>query len=141
MRLSIVLAAISLSVFFCAGVFAQPGRPQGRPPDAPPSTPPSLAAPEQDRRETSREEERMKRDQQKALNMKRQEELKRDTDKLVKLANELKEYVDKTNENVLSLDVIKKADEIEKLAKSVRDKMKAQALEPMAAPEPGIRDR
>lgn len=50
--------------------------------------------------------------------------LKNDTDKLLKLSIELKAYVDKSDENVLSLDVIKKADEIEKLAKSVKDKMK-----------------
>ena len=50
--------------------------------------------------------------------------LKNDTDKLLKLSVELKSYVDKSDENVLSLDVIKKADEIEKLAKSVKDKMK-----------------
>jgi hypothetical protein len=50
--------------------------------------------------------------------------LKGDTDKLLKLSVELKNYVDKSDENVLSLDVIRKCDEIEKLAKSVRDKMK-----------------
>ena len=50
--------------------------------------------------------------------------LKTDTDKLLKLSVELKNYVDKSDENVLSLDVIKKAEEIEKLAKSVKDKMK-----------------
>ena len=50
--------------------------------------------------------------------------LKTDTDKLLKLSVELKSYVDKSDENVLSLDVIKKAEEIEKLAKSVKDKMK-----------------
>ena len=50
--------------------------------------------------------------------------LKTDTDKLLKLSIELKAYVDKSDENVMSLDVIKKAEEIEKLAKSVRDKMK-----------------
>lgn len=50
--------------------------------------------------------------------------LKSDTDKLLKLSVELKAYVDKSNENVLSLDVIKKAEEIEKLAKSVKEKMK-----------------
>jgi hypothetical protein len=50
--------------------------------------------------------------------------LKSDTDKLLKLSIELKQYVDKSDENVLSLDVIKKADEIERLAKSVKDKMK-----------------
>jgi len=50
--------------------------------------------------------------------------LKSDTDKLLKLSVELKNDVDKSDENVLSLDVIKKAEEIEKLAKSVREKMK-----------------
>ena len=50
--------------------------------------------------------------------------LKNDTDKLLKLSTELKEYVDKSDENVLSLNVIRKAEEIEKLAKSVKDKMK-----------------
>lgn len=50
--------------------------------------------------------------------------LKRDTDKLLKLSVELKEYVDKSDENVLSLNVVRKAEEIEKLARSVKDKMK-----------------
>lgn len=50
--------------------------------------------------------------------------LKSDTDKLLKLSTELKSYVDKSDENILSVDVIKKAEEIEKLAKSVKDKMK-----------------
>ena len=50
--------------------------------------------------------------------------LKNDTDKLLRLSVELKSYVDKSDENVLSLDVIKKAEEIEKLARSVKDKMK-----------------
>jgi hypothetical protein len=50
--------------------------------------------------------------------------LKHDTDKLLKLSVELKEFVDRSDENVLSLEVIKKAEEIEKLAHSVKDKMK-----------------
>lgn len=50
--------------------------------------------------------------------------LKNDTEKLLKLSVELKQYVDKSDENVMSLDVIKKAEAIEKLAKSVKDKMK-----------------
>jgi len=40
--------------------------------------------------------------------------LKHDTDRLLKLSVELKQSVDKSDENVLSLDVIKKAEEIEK---------------------------
>jgi hypothetical protein len=54
----------------------------------------------------------------------RQAALRRDTEKLLSLAAELKENVDKTSPNILSMDVIKKAQEIEKLAKSVKDKMK-----------------
>jgi hypothetical protein len=61
-----------------------------------------------------------------AANKKRQQELKRDTDKLLQLATDLKASVDRSNENILSLDVIKKAEQIEKLAKSVKDKMKAE---------------
>ncbi len=71
-------------------------------------------------------ERKMEREQEKKLNQERQVELKRDTDKLLQLATQLKAAVDKSNENTLSLDVIKKAGEIEKLAKSVREKMRGQ---------------
>ena len=57
-------------------------------------------------------------------NQNRQLQLKQDTDKLLALATELKQNVDRTNSNILSMDVVKKAQEIEKLAKSVKDKMK-----------------
>jgi len=67
----------------------------------------------------------MERDIANKANKARQADLKRDTEKLLKLATELKESVDKTSESTLSLDVIKKAEEIEKLARSVKDKMKA----------------
>jgi flagellar motility protein MotE (MotC chaperone) len=69
-------------------------------------------------------EAQQKRAAEKALNEKRQQDLKKDTDKLLQLATELKQYVDKTNEHTLSVEVIKKADEIEKLAHTVREKMK-----------------
>lgn len=65
-----------------------------------------------------------KRELEKKRNVARQQDIKKDTDKLLELATELKQYVDKTNEDILSMDVIKKADEIEKLAHSVREKMK-----------------
>lgn len=69
--------------------------------------------------ELKRDNERMK-----AMNKDRTARIKRDTDKLLALSTELKQYVDKTNENVMSVEVIKKADEIEKLAKTIREKMK-----------------
>ncbi|HET9181259.1 MAG TPA: hypothetical protein VFP59_03925 [Candidatus Angelobacter sp.] len=75
----------------------------------------------------------------KAANKKREEDIRKDTDKLFQLASELKAAVDKTNENVLSLDVIRKADEVEKLAKQVKEKMKQNIgpnprLEPLPMP-------
>jgi len=56
--------------------------------------------------------------------LERQIALRRDTEKLLFLAEQLKQNVDKSGPNILSMDVIKKAQEIEKLAKSVKDKMK-----------------
>lgn len=72
----------------------------------------------------------MQKRMEKEANQRRQAELKRDTDKLLKLSTELKEYVDKSNENILSLDVVKKADEIEKLAHSVKIKMRGDNFSP-----------
>ena len=67
---------------------------------------------------------KLEKDMAKKANLERQADLKRDTEKLLKLATELKESVDKTTESTLSVDVVKKAEEIEKLAHSVKDKMK-----------------
>lgn len=61
---------------------------------------------------------------EKAANLQRQQDIKKDTEKLLELATELKQAVDKSNQDTLSLDVIKKAEQIEKLAKEVKDKMK-----------------
>jgi len=81
-------------------------------------------------RQQTPDQMKIERDMARQRNKQRQKELQRDTDKLLKLATELKEYVDKTNENILSMDVLKKTDEIEKLAKSVHDKMKAGGYDP-----------
>jgi hypothetical protein len=89
----------------------------------------------------SQAEKDMHAQQLKEANKKRQQDLKNDTDKLFQLATELKAAVDKTNENMLSLEVVRKADEVEKLAKRVREKMKetvgtAPSLEPTPPPRP-----
>jgi len=88
--------------------------------------PPPPTVDREDRENREPEEVRLEREMQKKQNKARQEALKRETDKLVHLADELKAYVDKTNENLLSLEVVRKAEEIEKLAHSVREKMKGQ---------------
>ncbi len=67
---------------------------------------------------------KLERERQKRLNEDRHKSLKKDTDRLLELATELKLAVDKSNENMLSVDVVRKAEEIEKLAKSVKEKMK-----------------
>ena len=67
---------------------------------------------------------RMEQQQAITRNSERQKKLVDDTMKLLSLATELKTEVDKTDKNTLSLDVIKKADEIEKLAHSVKERMK-----------------
>jgi len=54
----------------------------------------------------------------------RQQKIVEDTARLLKLANELKTDVDKSNKNELSLDVVKKADEIERLAHDVKIRMR-----------------
>jgi type IV secretory pathway VirB4 component len=48
------------------------------------------------------------------------EKMKRDADELVKLAKALQEELNKSNENILSLDMVDKADRIEKLAKKFK---------------------
>lgn len=72
----------------------------------------------------TRVEKEMERERIKQQAKERQATIKRDTDKLLTLATELKEYVEKTNENVLSVDVVRKAEEIEKLAHHVKEKMR-----------------
>ena len=59
-----------------------------------------------------------------AANQQRQIEIRRDTEKMAELTQELKEYLAKTEPGVMSLDAIKKVDQIEKLAHSVKGKMK-----------------
>jgi hypothetical protein len=114
-RWTLRLKSLSLIILAFALTSAPPSAPQNHPlrlPDIP------LSGPADEPRL------RMEREMAKKANQERQADLKRDTEKLLKLAQELKESVDKTNESTLSVDVVKKAEEIEKLAHSVKDKMK-----------------
>lgn len=75
-------------------------------------------------RERDPNAERMQEQAAKGRNAERQRRLVADTEKLLSLATELKQDVDKTDKNTMSVDVIKKAEEIEKLARSVKERMK-----------------
>ncbi|MGA9672064.1 MAG: hypothetical protein WBQ94_22825 [Terracidiphilus sp.] len=59
-----------------------------------------------------------------AANAARKKQFADDTAKLLKLATDLKLEVDKTSKDTLSLNVIRKADEIEKLAHDVKERMR-----------------
>jgi hypothetical protein len=59
-----------------------------------------------------------------AANAERKKQIADDSAKLLKLATDLKSEVDKTTKDTLSLNVIRKAEEIEKLAHNVKEKMK-----------------
>jgi hypothetical protein len=67
----------------------------------------------------------MEAQQAKARNSERQKRIQGDTEKLLALATELKQQIEKQDKNALPGDVAKKAEEIEKLAKSVKDRMKS----------------
>ncbi len=71
-----------------------------------------------------RTEEQVDRERAQKANELLQIEIKRDTEKLVALSSELKEFVDQHSQGVLSLDAVKKAEQIEKLAKSLKSKIK-----------------
>ncbi len=59
-----------------------------------------------------------------SANAERKRQIADDSARLLKLASDLKAEVDKTSKDTLSLGVIRKAEEIEKLARSVKEKMK-----------------
>jgi hypothetical protein len=111
---------LRLFVFIAALTCASPLIPQVD------QLPPSAQEPQLGRDERKDpDQEKRERDMEKARNKERQQTLQKDTAQLLQLATELKQYVDKSNENTLSLDVIKKAEEIEKLAHRVKDKMRS----------------
>jgi hypothetical protein len=110
------LGLLVLAMFFAATLPSSFSQSVPPPPQMPNPTQP------QPSEEPGRAE--MEKEMAKKANEERQAQLKRDTDRLLKLATELKTDVDKTTQNTLSVDVVKKAEEIEKLAHSVKEKMK-----------------
>ena len=87
-----------------------------------------LRRPSRLRRQSRRRTPTIKRKQSyAAANAERRKQIADDSAKLLKLATDLKAEVDKTSKDTLSVNVIRKADEIEKLAHSVKEKMKPAA--------------
>ncbi len=91
--------------------------------------PTSLILPAANRLPDANEQMEMRQQNQKskdftAANLERRKQIADDSARLLKMAADLKAEVDKTTKDTLSLSVIRKADEIERLAHSVKEKMK-----------------
>lgn len=112
------LSAAALMVVLGGGVMAaqrSPGMNSGRPIDPPSSGVPTVAPPDWSMPDEGRT---------KAMDDDRRKRVAAEVDRLVSLTNELKTDIDKTTKDQLSLDVVKKAQEIEKLAHDVQNRMK-----------------
>jgi hypothetical protein len=95
----------------------------------PPPRPTGILLPEVNRPPDANDQMEMREQQAKkqnfaAANAERRKQIADDTAKLLKLADDLKAEVDKTSKDTLSLNIIRKADEIERLAHNVKEKMK-----------------
>jgi hypothetical protein len=120
-----VLAVVSGAGLSLGSNVAEAQR-KGNPPPPPtmqngPATLPTLDQPAMipDPMRTRMDAERMK-----AMNDDRHKKLSADVDRLLALSNELKSDIDKANKDELSVVVIRKAAEIEKLAHDVQSRMK-----------------
>jgi hypothetical protein len=112
-----IAAVMVMSTGSTATPQARPTFPPVKPvpsPNAPnPNYPPGLNGPEQTGPDA------------KKINLQNQAEIKADVEKLYDLIGELREQVQRSDANsTLSLSVVKKAQQIEKLAKQVKDRAK-----------------
>jgi hypothetical protein len=118
-RISACLAGMAI----LAGA-AQPGQQTpARNPDKPYLLPEANRLPDVNQQMEMREQA-SKPETYAAANVERKKQISDDSTRLLKLATELKTEVDKTTKDTLSLNVIRKADEIERLAHNVKEKMK-----------------
>ncbi len=113
-------ALVAVLIFAAAGIVGHSQQSPGTQPQVPPF--PGLSqAEDKNKMEVPREVQER---QEKARSSERQRRLVADTDKLLALATQLHEDVGKTDKNILSLDVVRRAEEIEKLARSVKERMR-----------------
>jgi len=122
-----VLQGLALCTFLLGMPLGTPARRAPELPNAPsaPAADTSLPAPAPQLRESQPAEETalspaLTRKQKKELLKQNFEKMKRDADELATLAKALQEELAKSNENVLSFQVVTKAEKIEKLAKRIK---------------------
>ncbi len=96
-------------------------------PDRPLIDPVLSRPPDKNAQIVMQQSQQVKKASYEAANIERRRQIADDSAKILELATELKKEVDKTDKDTLSLNVIRKAELIEKLAKGVREKMKLTA--------------
>jgi ADP-ribosylglycohydrolase len=126
-RITVAGGVLSLAAIVLLAGAAEPGQQQQQQPsqniDRPYLLPEANRLPDANAQMQMRNQE-VKQQSFDAANAERKKQLSDDSAKLLTLAMALKAEVDKTNKDMLSLNVIRKADEIEKLAHNVKEKMK-----------------
>jgi hypothetical protein len=108
---------MAIATLACAGQQTQPS-------SARPIPAPALTAPTEASAQTVMREQQGKQPSSEAASVERRKQIADESAMLLKLATDLKAEVDRTSKDTLSLSVIRKADEIEKLAHSVKEKTK-----------------
>jgi hypothetical protein len=112
-------ACLGVAFAIASTCVAQDSRPAAKPASTPPQA--SSAAPQAAGAETPTKQP----DASSGSEQKKQ--ISAESTQLVAMAMALKAEIDKTNKDVLSLNVIRKADEIEKLAHAVKEKIKQES--------------
>jgi hypothetical protein len=121
-------AALVFPILFCTSAAAQAQKeppPQKSTSDISASDTQSQTSAQTDPKPSETEQKRTEPSKPMTPGDPRQAQLLADTQKLYQLTQELKAEVAKSNKDTLSIAVIKKAEEVEKLAKSLKERMKA----------------
>jgi hypothetical protein len=115
-------AVFAAATLLAIGQQAPPGSP-----DRPLIDPVLSKPPDKNQQMQMQQQQQVKKASYEAANTERRRQIADDSAKLLELATELKKEVDKTDKDTLSVNVIRKAEMIEKLAKGVKEKMKLTA--------------
>jgi hypothetical protein len=114
----------SMAMLLAMAAFAGAARPAGQ--FAPARTVRPVAPDDQVemQKQQAEQDQALQEKNRRELNLKRRKQIADQSAMLVTLATELKAEVDKTDKDTLSLTVIRKAEDIEKLAHAVRENMR-----------------
>jgi|SRR6185437_1541391 len=119
-------ARVATGVFAVAAMLVVAQQAPNRNPDKPYINPAANPVPDKND-QMAMQQQHAKAASYEAANTERRKQIADDAARLLQLATELKKEVDKTDKDTLSVNVIRKAEMIEKLAKGVKQKMKLTA--------------